>query len=140
MKKKHKYVTYNGTVLRYRAEHNDYYCDNGNWSVNFYFGGELYTDPHTFERCNEIISLGESGGSYLTGIRLIPCSEAEWEKSVGIYNPFKHESDFAPKTTMVGRWGSKDLFDGDKVDIEVECFTEALKDSQKNYKYLLLRR
>ena len=152
MKNRPKYVKLNDIALRYRPSSDDYWCDNGEWGVDVSTGCDSYINPNTFEEYTEIYSIGETNS--INGVRLIPCTEAEWVKSVGYYFPsgYKLEGEFAPKKGVAERYiasratgldengdvlGGEDDWSGELID---KCFIEALKDSQKNYKYLLIRR
>ena len=121
--KQPKYVRLEGTVLRYRSEENDYYCDNGDWSVNY--RQRTLTDPHSFMPVHFCVSV--SNRSVLHDKRLFGCTEAEWVESIGHYMPHGYQLE----ESSHDKWFAEQM-DG--------CFADALKDSNKEkYKYLLIR-
>jgi hypothetical protein len=127
-----KYVFLNGTALRYREDSGEYWCDNGHWGVGIVKGVDMVC-PYTFERKQILVS--KSHVSYVNNRRLLPCTEAEWVKSVGPYIPSDYKLEIKTLAESCVRLDEGwDFLDNEENNERLDVL------SITDYKYLLIRR
>lgn len=79
-----KYVSLNGTILRFDSQYNEYWCDNGDWGVGYRQLKNVFYDPTDF---SEVTMRSVSNISSMDNKSLKTVTEKAWIKAVGDYIP-----------------------------------------------------